>query len=341
MRILLIGGNGFIGRFVVAALQQQEHAVAVFHRGTSALPAGVDEIRGDRNHLNASADELKSFVPDVVIDFVISSGTQAEELINTFRGATGRVVMLSSIDVYRAVALSYGTESGPLQEVPLTEESELRRSLHPYPAESMPFMRKIFPWVTDDYDKIPAERVVMNDHELPGTVLRLPMVYGPGDRLRRFYPVVKRIVDGRRHIIFADTLAAWCSPRGYVENAAAAIALAATDERAARRIFNVCEEPPFSELEWARKIAKQMGWDGEFVVLPVERTPPHLLKPGNAAQHWAASSARIRRELRYAEPVAVEEAIRRTVLWERENPPAEALPAQFDYAAEDAAVKVH
>ena len=84
-----------------------------------------------------------------------------------------------------------------------------------------------------------------------------------------------------------------------------------------------------------------MGWDGEFVVLPVERTPPHLLNPGNAAQHWAASSARIRRELSYAEPVAVEEAIRRTVLWERENPPAEALPAQFDYAAEDAAVKVH
>jgi nucleoside-diphosphate-sugar epimerase len=312
MRILLIGGNGFIGRFVVAALQQQEHAVAVFHRGTSALPAGVDEIRGDRNHLNASADELKRFVPDVVIDFVISSGRQAEELINTFRGATGRVVMLSSIDVYRAVALSYGTESGPLQEVPLTEESELRRSPHPYPAASMPFMRKIFPWVTDDYDKIPAERVVMNDHELPGTVLRLPMVYGPGDRLRRFYPVVKRIVDGRRHIIFADTLAAWCSPRGYVENAAAAIAL-----------------------------AKQMGWDGQFVVLPVERTPPHLLNPGNAAQHWAASSARIRRELSYAEPVAVEEAIRQTVLWERENPPAEALPAQFDYAAEDAAVKVH
>src|ERR1700719_2977669 len=115
MRILLIGGDGFIGRFVVAALQQQEHAVAVFHRGTSALPAGVDETRGDRKHLNASADELKSFCPDVVIDFVIRSGTHAEELTNTFRGATGRVVMLSSIDVYRAVALSYGTESGPLQ----------------------------------------------------------------------------------------------------------------------------------------------------------------------------------------------------------------------------------
>jgi nucleoside-diphosphate-sugar epimerase len=181
----------------------------------------------------------------------------------------------------------------------------------------------------------------MNDRELPGTVLRLPMVYGPGDRLRRFCSVVKRIVDGRQHIIFPEALAAWRSPRGYVENVAAAIALAATDNRAARRIYNVCEEPSFSELEWVRKIASEMRWEGEFVILPVERTPRHLLKPGNAAQHWTASSARIRRELGYEEAVAIEEAIRRTIRWERENPPAPAFLAQFDYAAEDAAVAGH
>jgi nucleoside-diphosphate-sugar epimerase len=201
----------------------------------------------------------------------------------------------------------------------------------------MSLLRKIFPWVTDDYDKIPAERTVMTDRELPGTVLRLPMVYGPGDPLHRLYPVVKRITDGRCHIIFADTLAAWRSPRGYVENVAAAIALAATDDRATRRVYNVCEEPPFSELEWARKIASEMKWEGEFLVLPVERTPRHLLKPGNAAQHWTASSARIRHELEYKEPVAIEQAIRQTILWERENPPAVAFLEQFDYAEEDTA----
>jgi nucleoside-diphosphate-sugar epimerase len=338
MRILLIGGNGFIGRFVVAILKQQGHALAVFHRGTTSAPAGVNEILGDRSQLNASAEEFKRFALDVVIDFVISSGAQAEELMNIFRGATRRVVMLSSIDVYRAVGVSHGTESGPLQEVPLTEESELRRNLHPYPPENMSVMRNIFPWVTDDYDKIPAERVVMNDRDLPGTVLRLPMVYGPGDRLHRFYPVVKRIADRRRHIVFPDTLAAWRLPRGYVENVAAAIGLAATDDRAARRIYNVCEEPSFSELEWARKIASEMGWEGEFVVLPAERAPRHLLQPGNVAQHWTASSARIRHELAYKEPVTIEQAIRRTIRWEQENPPPAAFMAQFDYAAEDAAI---
>ncbi len=149
-----------------------------------------------------------------------------------------------------------------------TEESELRRNLHPYPPENLQILRKTFAWVTDDYDKIPGERVVMNDRDLPATVLRLPMVYGPGDPLHRFYPVVKRIADNRRHIIFPETLAAWHSPRGYVENVAAAIALAAADVRAARRIYNVCEQPSFSELEWARKIASAMLWDGNFVLLP-------------------------------------------------------------------------
>jgi hypothetical protein len=162
MRILLIGGNGFIGRFTVAALKQQGHALAVFHRGTTTAPVGVDEIRGDRSRLNASSSELKRFAPDVVIDFVISSGSQAQELMNIFHGVIRRVVMLSSIDVYRAVGVSQGTETGPLEKVPLTEESELRRCLHPYPPDAAQLIRKIFPWVTNDYDKIPAERAVMN-----------------------------------------------------------------------------------------------------------------------------------------------------------------------------------
>jgi len=74
------------------------------------------------------------------------------------------------------------------------------------------------------------------------------------------------------------------------------------------------------------------------VTLPDERTPAHLLRPGNAAQHWTASSARIRRELGYQEPVAMEQAIRETIRWELENPPAPPFAPVFDYAAEDSAL---
>jgi nucleoside-diphosphate-sugar epimerase len=337
VRILLLGGNGFLGRFVAATLEQQGHTLAVFHRGSAPAPDGVEDIRGNRQQLSDSAQQLRAFRADVVIDFIISSYRQAKDLMNVFRGATARVIMLSSMDVYRAIAIFHGAETGPLQPVPLTEESELRGSLPPYTPQMLASLRNVFPWVTADYDKIPAEREVMN-HELPATVLRLPMTYGPGDRLHRFFPVVKRIADGRRQLIFPQTLAAWRSPRGYVENVAAAISLAATEERSARRIYNVCEDSPFSELEWARKIAAAMQWSGQFVVLPDDKTPAHLRQPGNAAQHWEASSERIRRELGYTEPVPLEQAIGQTIAWERNHPPPEEFMPKFDYEAEDAAL---
>jgi nucleoside-diphosphate-sugar epimerase len=121
-----------------------------------------------------------------------------------------------------------------------------------------------------------------------------------------------------------------------VEDVAAAVVLLATSPQSAGRIYNVCEADSFSELEWARKIAAADGWTGEFVVMPRDRAPKHLLLPGNTAQHLVVSSERIRKELGYLETVTREEAFRRTIPWERANPPQQ--PAQFDYAAEDAAL---
>jgi nucleoside-diphosphate-sugar epimerase len=340
MRILVIGGTGFMGPDVVRILKAHGHEVAVVHRGKTnpSLPLEVHQILADRNQLADKRREIESFGPEVVVDLIISSGAQAQALMRMFRGLTRRVVMISSMDVYRACGVLYGIEPGPLEPLPLTEDSAVRQKLHPYPPDRLKVLQTIFPWMDEDYDKIPAERAVMSDPDLPGTVLRLPMVYGPGDPLHRFYPIVKRILDGRRTILFSEPMAAWCSPRGYVENVAAAIALAAESEQAAGRIYNVAEWPAFSELEWAKKIAAQMRWPGEFVVLPPERAPKHLLPPGNSAQHWVASSERIRSELGYREPIALEESIRRTVEWEAANPPLGITFYQFDYPAEDAAL---
>jgi nucleoside-diphosphate-sugar epimerase len=338
MKVLIIGGTGFMGPSTVAHLENAGHRVTVFHRGKTPLPAGAEEIIGDHHQLADYRQEFARGNFDVVIDFILSSGRQAKTLMETFRDITRRVIALSSMDVYRAMGLLQGTESGVLQAVPLTEESELRTNRNTYSPEAMKRVREVYPWADDEYDKIPVEEAVLSDRELPGTVLRLPMVYGPGDPLHRFHHILKRMDDGRRHIILSDDIAAWRTPRGYVENVGLAIALAAASDQAAGRIFNICEEQCFSELEWARKIADAVGWKGEFIVLPREKAPQHLVMPTRIEQHLTASSERIRRELGYREAVSRDEAIRRTIVWERVNQPAQPMYAPFRYAEEDEAL---
>ncbi len=274
----------------------------------------------------------------MVIDLILSSGEQARVLMDTFRGTAHRIIAASSMDVYRACGVLHRLERGPLEPVPLTEESRLRTKLHPYPPAQLRAVKQVFSWLDDEYDKIPVEQAVLGDADLTGTVLRLPMVYGGGDPLHRLFPLVKRMDDCRPAILFDAHVAQWRSPRGYVEHVADAIAAAATSDVAAGRVYNVAEEESFSELEWARQVASVIGWMGEFLVLPSDRTPAHLKMPGNLEQHWTADSSRIRSELGYRERIGRTEGLRRTIEWERAHPPAVNLP-QFDYAAEDAALR--
>jgi nucleoside-diphosphate-sugar epimerase len=337
MRILVIGGNGFIGRPLVRELISDGHRVAVLHRNLDHDPAEAKHFQGDRNRLPESVEELREFSPDVIVDMVLSSGEQARQLMAVANELGARVVAVSSMDVYRAWGVMLGTEPGGLEPMPLTEDSPLRTASRSYPPELIEKMKTIFTWVTPGYDKAAVEREVMHTGSR-NTVVRLPMVYGPGDLLHRLYGVVKRVMDKRPFIILAEDHAAWRGPRGYVENVAHAIALAATSQHVFGRIYHVCDEPALSELEWQRKIVAQTDWCGRFVLLPSQRTPKHLLAFGNAAQHLFGNADRIRKELKYTELISMDEAIRRTIAWEQANPPNGFTFQQFDYPAEDAAL---
>ena len=339
MKILLIGATGFIGPHVVRELVRNGHDVTVFHRGRAqpVLPDAVKKIHGDRNELANYSNDFRRLDPEIVVDLILSSERQAKHLMNTFRGVARRIVALSSGDVYRACGIAHRLEDGPLQPVPLTEDSELRTSRNAYGPEMLNQLRAVFGWLDEEYDKIPVEIAVMSDPELPGTVLRLPMVYGPGDPLHRLFPYLKRMDDGRPAILIQEDAARWRGPRGYVENVAAAVALAAVSDRAAGRIYNVAEEPALSETEWIQRIGRAAGWNGSVAPLPKERTPAHLKIPYRNEQDWAMSSTRIRSELGYLEPIDSDTAMERTIAWERANPP-ESPAAAFDYPAEDQAM---
>lgn len=336
MRILVIGGTNFMGPLVVRSLSEQGHEVTVFHRGQTRadVPGGVKELLGDRRPLAGSKVELQRLAPEVVLDMIPAIEQDAREVMSTFRGAARRVVAISSQDVYRAFGRVNGKEAGPVESMPITEESALRENLYPYRGEKPRDQDDPKQW-QDDYDKILVERVVMGDADLPGTILRLPMVYGPGDYQHRLFSYLKRMDDHRPAILLDEAEAQWRWTHGYVENVAGAIALAVTNERAAGRIYNVGEPFTFTMAEWVEMVGKAAGWQGRVVLVPRGRLPEPLRWGINAEQDIVVDSSRIRSELGYEERVELEEALRRTVAWERAHPPKEIDAKEFDYAAED------
>ncbi len=178
----------------------------------------------------------------------------------------------------------------------------------------------------------------MSDPTVQGTILRLPAVYGPNDGQHRLFEFLKRMDDQRPAILLDERMAQWRWTRGYVENVAAAIAIAITNDRATGRIYNVGEAHTLPMIEWVRAIAHVADWHGEIVTLPADRVPPHLVPDIDVNQDLLIDTTRIREELGYHEPISVDEALRHAVAWERANPPKEVDAKQFDYAAEDAAL---
>jgi nucleoside-diphosphate-sugar epimerase len=180
-----------------------------------------------------------------------------------------------------------------------------------------------------------VERIVLNQADLPGTVLRLPAVYGPGDKQHRLRPYLRRMDDGRPVILLGDSQARWRWTRGYVGNVAAAIALAVTDARAAGQTYNVGEDPTRTERDWIQQIGNVVGWRGEVVTIADEHLPTQLRHPLDWRYHVATDTRRIRETLGYREPALQQEAIAVTLQWEHSQADEAERP---DYAAEDAAL---
>jgi nucleoside-diphosphate-sugar epimerase len=325
MNVLILGGTGFVGPHVVRRLASQGHDVTIFHRGNTEtnLPTNVRHVHGDFANFPNHLDALRRISPEVVLDMVPFREEDAQR-VRAFKGIARRVVVVSSGDVYRAFGRLSRTEPGPPDPAPLTEDSPLRERLSTAGL---------------DYNKTAVERSVIGDTEMPATILRLPATHGPGDDKHRLFAYLKRMDEGRPAIVLDLAYASWQWARGYVEDVAYAIALAVMDERAAGRIYNVCYPVSLTEAEWVKEIARMTGWKGEVVALSREQLPASLRRDVfDFSQQYSVDSNRIRKELGYTETLTFDEALQRTITWERANPPTRVDPEVFNYVDEDAAL---
>jgi nucleoside-diphosphate-sugar epimerase len=321
--VLVLGGTRYLGPPVVRQLIEAGHEVVLFHRGAHEHPdaAGAEHVHGDFSRFGEYVPQLIGRKPEVVIDLAPYIDKDGHGVLH-FLGGSACAVVTTSQDVYRAFAVLHGSEPAERpQPTPLTEESETRTERSPDMAPEV------------DYDNLEVEQALAGDARLSVTVLRLPLIYGPHDPQRRLAYYVRRMYDGRPAIVLDERLARFRWSRSYVENVATAVVLAATNDRARGRTYNVAERHAAAWEEWLRDIADVCGWTGEIVALPAERLPRSLHFQVPAGQDLHASSERIRAELGYIESIEIAVGLRRAVEWEREMETNEPAP---DYSYEDA-----
>ena len=121
MRIVVVGGSGHIGTFLVPRLVRAGHDVVNISRGQRSSYTGDDawrqvrQVSADRaaeDREGTFPDRVAGLQPDVVIDLICFTLDSAAALVERLRGNTGHLLHCGSIWRF-----------GPSLKVPVTEEN--------------------------------------------------------------------------------------------------------------------------------------------------------------------------------------------------------------------------
>jgi nucleoside-diphosphate-sugar epimerase len=293
--------------------------VMVVHRGETepADLVDVQHLHVARADLFEARHELARFEADAVLDCVALTRADAEVALSVAPSGA-RLVVLSSIDVYRAYsAVMAKTHTEPL---PLDETSPVREQRYPYRGQR-PEM--------DDYEKLDVEDAY---RARGGVALRLPMTYGAHDRQRREEFILRRVRAGRRLIPFGS--GGWLACRGYVGEIARGVRLALETPGIDGEVFNFAERKTAPVRVWAEQILTAAKFEAELKNVADELLPEDLALTGAMAQHLLTDSSKAREMLgwEHGDPGA---GIEQSVRWHLAHPPTDPDPG---FEADDRAL---
>lgn len=315
MSIAIIGGTGFIGRAVVARLRARDLPAIAIGRNepTSPLPDGALFEPADRMDGERIEQIFRQHKVDTVIDIFALGMLNSRTVFDAMGKIGGRYVLLSSIDVYSNYGGLLRKERPPIQTAPAREHDPLRGFRFPYrgnPHRPKGVSAELF----EDYDKIILEEAVRADRRFESTIIRAPMIFGPGDKQHRFAWAIKAARAGGL-VRLDERAASWGNSYGYVVDVAEAMVLAALDPRAAGRTYNVGQNFVRTPIEWLLTFAVAMNRSLEVeTVPPTEKALLHERADATDLSYpLTLDTSRIRAELAFTEPSGERDALLATI----------------------------
>lgn len=230
-KILVMGGNQFLGKALCESLLTLGHTVFALNRGNRKNVRDVFHISVDRNEENQLKKALSGLEVDYIVDISGYEPLQVSILLESMKGNYKQYIYISSASIYQEI-----------QNIPAKEEDKIGENS-----------------IWGDY----AKNKFLSEQEIPKnignakyTIFRPFYIYGIGNNLDREAYIFKRIEhnlpvylpnDGKEKIQF-----------GYVEDLVHAIIYSFGKEEYYNEIFNVSGEEIVSIKEYVELCAKVM-----------------------------------------------------------------------------------
>ena len=336
-RAIVLGGNGQVGAAAAVKLAAEGWEVTSSGRTATRFPRELQEagVRFTRSDRYAEPDLRPLLDPgaDAVIDCVGYTAAHARMLL-PFRPGIGSLVFISSKAVYvDGHGRHSNSDEPPEFPSPVTEEQPTMA-----PSDIDYNSREGY-----GANKVAAENVLV-ESGMAVSILRASRIHGTGGQRPREWAFVKRVLDGRRHLLLAHGGRGANHPTA-VANLAALVAFCAA--RPATRILNSADPDAPDGLAISRIIAAHLSH--AWTEVPLDETAPEDLgdHPWNTLPPFILDTSAAQR-LGFIPAGNYAETVKAEVDWlvqaARSGDPAGVLPSPddayfrpfFDYAREDA-----
>lgn len=310
-RVLVTGGAGFIGSFVVEELLARGNRVLVFDNFSSGSPENlVAALKSSNSHLKIVEGDIRSLPAiekacrgvDVVYHLAVEPLTLGLEdpfivdQVNS-TGTLNTLYAAHSVGVRRFNYISSSEVYGTAQKVPMTEDhSRIPRTVY-------------------SASKLAGEAYVAgyhNNYGLQYSIIRPFNAYGPRHRddgycavLFRFF---QRIVQGQPLLIYGD--GEQTRDMSYVEDTAHGIVLAGESPKLLNSVVNIGTGREVSINQLAREVLRMTGSN-----LKPKHTAP---RPGDVRRHLAGIT-KARKLLGFKSRFSLQEGLARTWEWYTQN----------------------
>lgn len=213
-KILILGGNQFVGKAITKRLLEKDYDIYVLNRGTKENLKNAVHIKCDRNNIDEMKNSLKNFYVDIIIDVSAYTQSQVNIIQNAMLNRFKQYILISSASIYNDVTT-----------YPIKENDSIGENII---------------WGNYAKDKFLAEVETINNsklHNFKYTIFRPFYIYGIGNNHDRENYIFSRIKYDLP--IFLPNKGDNIVQFGYIDDLVDGILMSFENEKFYNEIFNI------------------------------------------------------------------------------------------------------